>query len=372
MVSSSGDPYVICSEEEFNLIALDHLDSSFILGQHLDFSETDITPVGSDSAPFTGTFNGNGFSIHSYSIDLAADEVGLFRSASTTSNIQNLFVANAEVSGQAKVGAVVGQSDGVVSNVVVVASTVTASGNNAGGIAGYIEGNATASIQQSWSAATVSGVNYVGGVVGHSEFGKLIQVASTATVTGSADGVGGIAGRVNDNSLSGDEFSDCYSAATVTGVNRVGGVVGTSATRGSWFLRIFNESTVSGSGERIGGFIGEDDNGIWQSVASRASVTATGNYRGSFGGYFDPSMSMGPKVVDETTSNMAFATGGATPSTGSDSGFVVVNTDGSAADYFQDETNSPLTAFDFTDEWIIETGSYPRLRWQWLLTNTAE
>ena len=107
-----------------------------------------------------------------------------------------------------------------------------------GGIVGRLA-LSTASITRCFNAGDVTvSVNYAGGIVGQSNFRALISqcfnvgnVATTCTIQGAAEAtsgfaVGGIGG------IAGAEIVDVYNAGTITGVSRVGGIVG-SATKSS-------------------------------------------------------------------------------------------------------------------------------------------
>jgi len=57
-----------------------HLDGSFILLQDIDLGGIDWVPVGTKSAPFTGKFNGNNYTISNFTItqNTADGDMGMF------------------------------------------------------------------------------------------------------------------------------------------------------------------------------------------------------------------------------------------------------------------------------------------------------
>ena len=94
---------------------------------------------------------------------------------------------------------------------------------NIGGICGSLIANS--SIEECFSSIDVSGAaNNVGGLVGNSENSNIIDSYVTdTTVKSSANHCGGLAGLIKDTSI---EY--CYSRASVTGQDSVGGLAGLS------------------------------------------------------------------------------------------------------------------------------------------------
>ena len=69
---------------------------------------TGFTPIGNNSTPFTGTFNGNSYTISNLFINLpTTNDVGLFGYTSGAT-IENVGLVNANITGQSGVGALVG------------------------------------------------------------------------------------------------------------------------------------------------------------------------------------------------------------------------------------------------------------------------
>lgn len=106
MVANASDETVtiITNADELNAIR-DNLDGDYILANDIDLSEFDNwTPIGSDTEPFTGSFDGNGYEIKNLSIFYRRDvsngddyiSVGFF-SAVTNGTIKNLGIVNASV-----------------------------------------------------------------------------------------------------------------------------------------------------------------------------------------------------------------------------------------------------------------------------------
>ena len=71
--------------------------STFTLGADIDLSDYGWTPIGSESAPFTGTFRGNGHKITGLCVNSATNNAGLFG-----------VVSNATIEGVSVSGSVAG------------------------------------------------------------------------------------------------------------------------------------------------------------------------------------------------------------------------------------------------------------------------
>ena len=151
------------------------------------------TPIGTSSSQYTGNFNGQNFKISGLYINTNTDYQGLFGYVGTNGKIENLTVSG-----------------------------------------------------------SVSGSNYVGGIVGYNQYGTVESRTNTgnASVSGSSY-VGGVAGR-NDGTV-----RNCYNTASVSGDSTIGGVVGYN---GDTVTNCYNTGEVSGSdsggSDMVGGVVG--------------------------------------------------------------------------------------------------------------------
>lgn len=151
------------------------------------------TPIGTGSSQYTGNFNGQNFKISGLYINTNTDYQGLFGYVGTNGKIENLTVSG-----------------------------------------------------------SVSGSNYVGGIVGYNQYGTVESCTNTgnASVSGSSY-VGGVAGR-NDGTV-----RNCYNTASVSGDSTIGGVVGYN---GDTVTNCYNTGEVSGSdsggSDMVGGVVG--------------------------------------------------------------------------------------------------------------------
>ena len=123
----------------------------------------DWSPVGTEAAPFAGTFNGGGHMVSSLYINGSSDNQGLL--GYVTGTVTNLAVSGA-LKGGANVGAVAGKSLGSITNCLSLASVsgtsavggVVGAGNT---VVGCIHCNSSASIGVAGSAMTVKGCYYL-------------------------------------------------------------------------------------------------------------------------------------------------------------------------------------------------------------------
>jgi hypothetical protein len=235
------------------------LEAKYVLMNNLDSSTANYTelasptahegkgwePIGVWNESFTGSFDGQGYEIRDLFIARPDDNyVGLFGIVGSpwdhTPVIRNVGVVNADVSGGDNcVGALIGNNRG---SVLSCYSTGSVSGGQwVGGLVGRNSGggimvtaaaiiydfnSADAIIDNSYSAASVSGYKSgIGGLVGLNTAGTLSRSYSTGNVIGQTL-VGGLVGFNYVELSSGGTVSKCYSTGSVTGYEHVGGLVG--------------------------------------------------------------------------------------------------------------------------------------------------
>jgi len=155
-------------------------------------------PIGNDTNPFRGNFNGNGHTISDLIINRPTEtNIGLFgRMQGVSTNLA------------------------VVRNLAVAVHNITG-GNHTGGIVGRID---MGTVYNCFVRGTITGGDRTGGIAGEIIAGRIENCYSAATVTGALS-VGGIAGDVTSNVIR------SYATGAISGVNHVGGIVG--RTRGS-------------------------------------------------------------------------------------------------------------------------------------------
>lgn len=308
---TASDPYKIYYPDQLHQVR-NYLNQSgvyFKLMNDIDITEWNEAnnpgqgwePIGVQSAPFKGVFDGNNKKITGFSITRGStDYVGFFGYIDGAT-VKNLTIEG-PVTGHSYVGAIVGYGtgnctlSGLTHNGAITAysyaghivgyysssiSSATATGNlsctagSVGGIVGFqtssgttisnvqVTGNITGSSSSAhyiggivgYSLATISNATYSGDIVSTGYYvggisGNSYGAVSSARVSGSVKGkcyVGGICGK------SYRDITNCYSYGNVTGIDTyVGGVVGrglSSITKSASF------GNVSG-GTYVGGVIG--------------------------------------------------------------------------------------------------------------------
>jgi hypothetical protein len=226
------------------------------------------TAAGTDSAAFSGTFDGAGNTIRGVTINRPdAQWQGLFGSASGP--IRNLTVADADIAGGGYVGCVAGYAGGPVSNCTAIGSV---SGTYyVGGVAGYSMSAAISCV----SSSRVTGVVAVGGVVGVSP-GQLVSCGNSGPVLGD-NYVGGVVG------LCPGQLVDCGNSGPVSslGGERIGGVAGALDSTGT-ITRCNNSGSVEGP-TFVGGIVGDAGVGTVDSCINTGTISSDGAVGGIAG-----------------------------------------------------------------------------------------
>ena len=155
---------------------------------------TPWTLIGTNTNPFTGTFNGNNKTISGlYYNNSGESDVGLFGCVGVNGKVINVTLADSYVSGKSYVGGICG--------------------SNMGG-----------TLQGCHNTGTVSGNSWVGGVCGYNggrNGSPTIQKCDNSGTVSGNSGVGGVCGQNNSSTVKG-----CYNTGEVIGNNPVGSVCG--------------------------------------------------------------------------------------------------------------------------------------------------
>ncbi|MDX1590219.1 MAG: filamentous hemagglutinin N-terminal domain-containing protein, partial [Oleiphilaceae bacterium] len=309
--------------DETDLLAIDsNMTGNYVLGTSIALSTNPWAPLGNASGDvfsataFDGYLDGLGHEISGLTRSNTdnATGIGLFGRIGPMGFVRNLGLTNVDLAGLSSVGALAGQSEGLISNVYatgnVKGSDATGVGPNPGtnddlvGEIGGLVGNNFGFINNSYSAVNVEAITGEQGF--DSEF------------DGGIGGLVGINNGVIDNS---------YATGSVNGLNNVGGLVG--ATIGS-IVSSFSSGAVSG---------------------------AT-NFGGLVGGLFtmdDPFGGPGPELLSDTYWNID--TSGQTTSASD------ANNSSTGLTTAEALQQSSYGFFDFTNTWVIYDGiSAPLLR----------
>ncbi|WP_455639429.1 GLUG motif-containing protein [Parabacteroides sp.] len=163
------------------------------------------TPIGSYSNfPFTGTFDGDGHVVKGIYIEGDASYLGLFGYLSTNGEIKNVGVVDSYIAGDNYIGGVCGCNDGGKITSCYNTGSVKASGDNnyayAGGVCGYNGSGTITSCYNTGSIEASGGTTRVGGVCGYNSGGTITSCYNTGSIaaSGGTTRVGGVCGY-NDN-----------------------------------------------------------------------------------------------------------------------------------------------------------------------------
>ncbi|MBJ6362512.1 S-layer homology domain-containing protein [Paenibacillus sp. GCM10012307] len=180
------------------------------------------TPIGTNTKPFKGIFDGGGNKITGLVINRpGSDNQGLFGVIDFGGAVQNLGLANVKVAGKRYVGGVAGDVVGTVQNCYVTGSVSGV--NTIGGVAGYIDetNNGNGTVQNCYASVSVRGTgNYIGGIAGYVD-GTVKNSSTFGSISGNSD-IGGVAGHVTGYGT----LQNCYAAGNVSGIFSVGGIAG--------------------------------------------------------------------------------------------------------------------------------------------------
>lgn len=245
----------------------------------VDLADKEWTPIGNNSSPFTGNFDGGDKQIRSLRIT-AGTNIGLFGVAAVRSGlptrISNVKVRGS-VTGAGNAGGIVGYArEDVVIDSCQSGVNVRVTGNNAGGIAGLAAVNesdklTTISNCVTLASASVSANNNAGGIVGTGR--RITGCKNDAAVYAAVDNAGGITGTGNYLRVTGsNEFrlylsiENCGNYGAVNaGRNNAGGIAGSIFAVGkNNYLSIkgcANGSDVTAAEDNAGGILGRFSSG---------------------------------------------------------------------------------------------------------------
>src|SRR5690554_6720901 len=220
-------------------------------------------PIGTPNNPFYGSFDGNNkeFNIN---IETESDYQGLFGYFGI-GKISNLYVTGS-ITGNDYVAGVVGRQ---------------------------ISGN----IENVYNLATVTGNSYVGGIVGHMNNATIQTSFNNGNITASANYLGGIVGYI----LNSSNVSNTYNRGEIKGGRYVGGIAGYSV--GAYSIRTYinyaySAGLVSGTAN-VNGVIGANGSHSYLSHVYYEVSMLRSFEPGE--GYIKPSSTVSSQGLDKTS-----------------------------------------------------------------------
>ena len=223
------EPYIIETAEQLNHVR-EHLSAHYKLGGNIDLgtylsgagnnSGAGWEPIGTASAPFSGSFDGAGYKIGALWITRSSTGyVGLFGATGSSAVISNLTVevAASGITGDGSTGGLVGRNSGAISNCCVTGTGAVT--GVADGIGGLVGDNSDGVISNCYATGDVTGDNNIGGLVG-----RNVKTINNCYATGGVTGTNNVGGLVGDNY--GGVVNNSYATGGVTGTSNKGGLVG--------------------------------------------------------------------------------------------------------------------------------------------------
>ena len=225
------------------------------------------TPIGSESNPYTGTFDGQGHTISGMKIENATGYSGLFGNVTGTVRdftVDGTITINTTAT-DLKVGGAVGclgttSAAGTVSGVTSkVNITVTSGKGHIGGVVGSMMGDHEPKVENCLYTGNIkysADADCVAGVVAYIRSGHILNCANRGTVSvNGTGGVGGILGYGNNKEI---YIRSCYSTGNVTGsgTGTVGAIVGNN--KNNQFLELTNCCYLTGSADKGQGQLDTD------------------------------------------------------------------------------------------------------------------
>ncbi|WKY44030.1 hypothetical protein Q5O14_15595 [Eubacteriaceae bacterium ES2] len=280
----AAETITITSVTDFNNFALavntdgtntDAIVTLDIPGGSLDFGGQNLTPIGTESYPFTGSFDGNSNTITNFTMDTMTNNLGIF-GVTDGAQISHLNV-------------------GLV-NIEDTTFTI----ENLGGLVGYAQNSTIASCTYS---GNLRGKKNIGGIVGLADNTTISQCEAVCN-TMALENTGGIAGMLQDSSITNcrengqmealinqdgqkaggiagfatsSQISDCQFTGSVTGVTAVGGITGYGLSNTIQTCTVSTgtgkiSGTNSGGGVSVGGIVGESEANTFENCAVTASL----------------------------------------------------------------------------------------------------
>lgn len=218
---TENSPYLITTADQLFEVRND-LTAHYKLMNDLDLtdwlednaSNYGWSPIGSETSPFNGAFDGNNKCIFNLTINRpTANDIGLF-GFSVSATLKNIVLVNPHIEGAENVGGICGRRYSNTDYDVTADAAISISGchiiggnitgtNNVGGIIGLLYSYAnntcpTTTLNCNFNSANINGTTNVGGICGTAAFNAGGEVFIT----------------------------DCYSHSRIVGSSQVGGLIG--------------------------------------------------------------------------------------------------------------------------------------------------
>ncbi len=248
---------------------------------------------------FSGKLDGLGHKITGLKFETTnSANIGLF--ATLSGEVKNLIIENALITAKGKsekAGILAGTSTGAIENVTVSGTVNAKYYDYVGGIVGFCDGG---KIISSTNNASVIGANMTGGVAGYVAVGGqdfVKNITNNADVT-AEEKVGGVFGIITGRPVSGTfAITELTNCGEVNGESYVGGIVGEvygahfPTGGGYWAYNYFdfslleNKAEVTGTDLYVGGLVGHATQLNTLTVSKNSADISGADYVGGFIGH---------------------------------------------------------------------------------------
>ena len=345
---TAKDPYLISGPEDLLSINQEP-DKHYRQTADINMGAyTDMDSIGTGGTLFAGTYDGNGKKIRNLTIhrpnasDSALGEsyyVGLFN-IGAEGIVKDLSIENASISGTGNAGILAGTNKGQIIN-CHVEGTVTVTHNVSG--AGGLAGENSNLIEGCSAKGSVTGINGMGGLVGsntnEANHGLIKDSYADVTVRTSNCGGGLVGFNENDTAI-----ETSFANGNVCGGWELGGLVGLNNGSISDCYST-GDVILADEGEMYGGLIGFNGGSVVNGYAI-GSVATTADAGGFIGLNNDVHNTIRNCYYDQTTSGM-LDTGKGSPKT-----------------TLEMLSQSTYEDWDFNGIWRKQSNTYPYLDWQ--------
>lgn len=278
-----------------------------ILKNNINLNDKEWTPIGTDSHPFRGNFDGGNHTVTRMLIsNSSADYVGLFGECTRhniNSAIKNITVKDSDIHGKRHVGAIVGYAKEInIENCRSIGNTINGK-TNVGGICGYFGGNPGGKVSQCYNSSKVTGNDSAGGIAGMGDRCTAENCLNTGEIevtTKQDKSTGGGIFGFFDDSIASASITACVNLGKVSGGDSFGGIVGSTDSKSTGHISncYYNMDVITGgfdagtaltAGQLCGALPSGLDSKIWEvgSVDSSTAKATQGRFGTATGTYIN-------------------------------------------------------------------------------------
>lgn len=274
---SAISPYVICNGNQLSNIRNYLAGKYFVLGDNIDM--TNFGTWTSIASGFTGNFDGKDFHIS----NLSTAGAGLFTATSANAVLQNFVMKNSTINAPAvdNVGSVVGLATGTLFSNIINCNTVSGR-NYVGGIVGQASNNS-----KFWSVINDGPVTantaLAGGLVGYVNTGSSIGYGSNYGIISSQ---GPAAGGIAAYGIAGS-FTNLLNTGTINAATRSAGIVGYAEATSVLYAQ--NQGEITSTTQEAAGIIAYSNlvgsSNVIKKCLNFGRIVTTGMYGGGIVGF---------------------------------------------------------------------------------------